>query len=241
MAYRRVLGSENPKEALEAVVRRAGDSPVDYRTAQAVLQYDAVRQQMGDDKFLDAMRDLHRIFATKTVHSADFFAPVPKVEVGTHPPLLSGLLNRLGRTVIVYGTDLEAGSNRHAAELLQAQLNGWYESLIPIRRDFEVTADELATHTVVFLGRPEANSALREWAGKLGLAFDGASFTAGGVVHAQAREGLAAAYPHPSNAKEIVLVLAGNSPVETVRLARPQMEGKSWVVTHQGRQVASGF
>ena len=43
------------------------------------------------------------------------------------------------------------------------------ESAVPIRKDFEVTEDDLRTHDVIFVGRAETNSALAAWQDKIGF------------------------------------------------------------------------
>ncbi len=72
--------------------------------------------------------------------------------------------SQLGSAIIVYGTLAEAGANRYAAEQWQKQFLGQFESAVRMRKDFEVTDAELADHDVLFIGRPETNSALAAWA-----------------------------------------------------------------------------
>jgi hypothetical protein len=88
----------------------------------------------------------------------------------------------------VYGTVREAGANRYAAEQLQIRFLDQYESRVPIHQDFEVSDDLLRDRDVVFVGRPEANSALAAWAEKLGISYRGAVFKIDGGVHAFERE-----------------------------------------------------
>jgi len=62
--------------------------------------------------------------------------------------------------VLVYGTQREAGANRYAAEQLQAAYINQFERSGPHLQDFEVTDDLLSHKDVIFVGRPEANTAL---------------------------------------------------------------------------------
>jgi hypothetical protein len=240
-AYARILVSRDPEEALRAAQLRARESANEARTARAVMQFDAIRKQMGLEKFLDMMRTFYDQHTTKTVRSADFPVAAPAVELPTGGVLLSAVIGRLSNAVIVYGTEMDAGANRYAAEQMQRQLNDWYESRVPVLRDFELTEEEGAAKTVIFIGRPETNSALRVWNEKLGIRFDGASFEAGGKLYAHERDGLVLAAQHPSAAKEVMLVLAGNSAVETVRVAAFRPDAKTWEVTRRGKTAASGF
>jgi len=246
--YYEVLSAQNPEDELNAWRLHIRDSGNNARKGRAVLVFDALRRQIGDEKFLDLMRRFYEANTTKTVRGADFLAAaglksLPAVEEPStgSAMLLSSLYLHLGNALIVYGTESEAGTNRYAAEALQARMNDSFESRIPIRKDFELLAGEAKTRTLIFVGRPETNSALRAYAGRLELKFDGASFEMGGKTYAHERDGLACAQVHPDNAKEMIIVLAGNSPVETARLAQVSLNSKSWQVTHAGKSVASGY
>jgi hypothetical protein len=148
----------------------------------------------------------------------------------------------IGQTVIVYGTVLDAGANRYAAEQLQKRLNEWYESEPPVRKDFELSEDDLRSHNVIFVGRPETNSALAHLAKRLKLDYPGAVFRIAGAQHASEREALALAATNPLNPHRAVIVLAGNSALETVRLAQtlsfPRVE---YAVYDFGKETVSGF
>ncbi len=77
--------------------------------------------------------------------------------------LLTDSRERLGSALIVYGTLSEAGANRYAAEELQKRFYRALEAQVPVRKDFELTEADLAAHDVIFVGRPETNSALSAW------------------------------------------------------------------------------
>ena len=103
---------------------------------------------------------------------------------------VSDIGRRLGTAVLVYGTQREAGANRYAAEQLQAQYLNQFESQVPIYKDFEVTDDLLAHKDVIFVGRPEANTALAAWAKQINLDYQGAIFKIENQTHAGEREAL---------------------------------------------------
>src|SRR5208283_3935744 len=93
-------------------------------------------------------------------------------EPGDGPAYLtSDIGRRLATAVIVYGTLRDAGANRYAAEQMQSRFLDQFESRVPVYRDFEASDDLLQHGDVVFVGRPEANSALAAWAGKLGVEY----------------------------------------------------------------------
>jgi len=167
--------------------------------------------------------------------------PFDFTEPADGPAYLTSDVDRhLASAVIVYGTVREAGANRYAAEQMQNRYLDWYESQVPIYKDFEVTDDLLRHHDVVFVGRPEANSALAAWAGKLGLSDQGASFKIDGAVHASEREALVYASKNPLDASHMVLTVAGNDALRTVKASRLDARGE-YVLLEDGNPYKSGF
>jgi hypothetical protein len=269
-AYYQDLQSDDPDRAMD--VRRAAfrnasiaepDERQSYRMARdrGALLLDALRREMGDDKFLDLMTRFFAANTTKTVGAAQFIeAAGPRerglIESWLQSPGLPGdlggaayLLSEyhpwapvIADTVIVYGTVLDAGANRYAAEQLQRRLDDWYESEPPVRKDFELSDDDLASHNVIFVGRPESNSALAHLAKRLKLDYSGAMFRIAGARHASERDALALAATNPLNRRYEVVVLAGNSALETVRLAQTlSFPAVEYAVYDFGKETASGF
>lgn len=253
VGYFAVLSSEDPDRLLENYRNRLRaalkqwDQPltsyrVDVRNrfaaetlqTKAVLLFDALRRQMGDEKFFALMTSFYKEHTTQKVTAAQFLAAAGVEQkdlfalwlektgfpgdTGEAKYLLSHLMGRVNDAMIVYGTHAEAGTNRFVAESLQSRFLDMYESAVPVRKDFEVTEAELRAKNVVFVGRPETNQALAEWAPRLGLSYEGTAFTVEGKTRASEYEALAAAYANPLNAEKMVVVLAGNSSTETARL-----------------------
>ncbi|HXK06694.1 MAG TPA: hypothetical protein VMS37_30140, partial [Verrucomicrobiae bacterium] len=232
-SYYHVLRSEDVDKAIEARriqyrgLKLAPDSPINrvrLESTKGVLFLDGLRRKMGDDKFFDLMASFFRENTTKTVTAASFLAkagvPFDFTEPADGPAYAVGDIGqRLASAVIVYGTMKEAGANRYAAERLQDEYLGQFESRLPIFKDFEVTAEELAHKDVVFVGRPEANQALAAWAKQLGLDWDGAVFKIDGKTHAGERDGLTFAAKNPLDGSHMVLVVAGNDALRTVKAA----------------------
>jgi hypothetical protein len=269
-AYYEDLQSDDLERTLE--VRRAAFRNASLAEPDAAQRYvmardrgalllDALRREMGDDAFLDLMTSFFAANTTKAVAAAQFIEATGErerglIEAWLHSPGLPGDLGdaayllsdyhpqapAIAQTIVVYGTVLDAGANRYAAEQLQRRLNEWYESAPPVRKDFEMGEDDLRSHNVIFVGRPEANSALAHLAKRLKLDYDGAVFRIAGVHHASERDALALAAANPLNPHRAVIVLAGNSALETVRLAQtlpfPAVE---YAVYDSGKETASGF
>ena len=254
-AYRRVLLSKDPVEGMEAkeVTWRGLEVNPDtasyhFRKEQTrgVLFLAALRKQMGDKEFFKMMNDYFTANTTKTVTAQSFleFAKVKGTEVD--PPegpsyLASDIWERLNTAVIVFGTMREAGANRYAAEQLQGKLLDNSERTVPIYKDYEVTAEVLKAHDVIFVGRPEANLALAAWRGQLGLGYSGAAFKVNGKTYASEQDALIWAGKNPVDGSRMVLVLAGNDALRTVKAQKTELPETQFLIVHGTGEPVKGF
>jgi hypothetical protein len=252
--YRLVLESDDLEKEINAqrasyrylkLTPQNGMTRVQMEEAKGTLFLDGLRRKMGDDAFLKLMKDYFAENTTKTVTAQSFLSRAGVAYDFTEPSpgpayLVSDIGRRLPTAMIVYGTMKEAGANRYAAEQLQARFNDRYESQVPIYKDFEVNDELLRHRDVVFVGRPEANSALAAWSGKLGLVFDGASFQVDGEVHASEREALVVAGSNPLDPAHMVLTIAGNDALRTVKASRREAAAE-YVLLFDGEPPQNGF
>ena len=231
VAYYRALQSGDLARALDA--RRATwrrlklepDDPANrfrLEETKGVLFLDSLRRKLGDDRFFALMAEFFTANAGATVTAQSFLdkadAPFEFAEPEDGPAyLLTDIYRHLPAALVVYGTGREAGANRYAAEQIQSDLLDHYESAVPVYKDFEVSDELLRHRDVVFIGRPEANSALAAWAARIGLDYPGAAFRMDSVVHASEREALLLAAPNPFDPAHMVLVVAGNTALRTVK------------------------
>ena len=272
---RRRGGSESV-DALRAEFRSAamnGDVPLsklaaDTRSAnwfriansKGALLLDALRANMGDEKFFPMMKAWFDANTTRKVETASFRDAAEKAagkplgrffdewlngtglpgDTGGPAYLARDITGRIGSALIVYGTLRDAGSNRYAAEQLRNNALNWFESAAPIRKDFELTEEDLRTHDVVFVGRPESNSALAAIAGRIGLNYEGALFRINGADHASEYEALEFAAANPLDPKRMVLVVAGNTALETVKIATNTGPAQ-YAIYRSGKETDSGF
>ena len=218
-AYRRLSVAAKPEERLA------------LESAKGELYLDALRQRMGTEAFLKLMRDYFAAHTTQTVTAQSFVeqAGVPfQVNAGAGPEYVTNdIWSRLHSAILVYGTVREAGANRYAAEQLQKQFMEGYASQAPIRKDFEVTDDDLRGRDVIFVGRPEANSALATWSARLGIDYTDDVFRINGQAYASERDALLFAAKNPLDSNHMVLALAGNDALGTVKLAQAAHEWKT--------------
>lgn len=227
---------------------------------KGALLLDALRKDMGDDAFFALMKDFFAANTTKAVSAAQFqkaggekesalferwlgVEGIPgdgggQIYVGSD---IDEMSYRVEHAMLVYGTEAEAGANRYAAERIQLHLLERYEQSVPVRKDFEVSEEDLRDREVIFVGRPETNSALAAWQDKLNLKYAGAVFTIDAKEYGSEGDALMWAAANPLDAKHMVLVLAGNSPLETVRLAEVPPGPTQFAIGHAGTQTAAGF
>ena len=254
-AYYRAMESDDLEKAVAA--RRAmyrglklsPDDPINHyqmEAARGFLFLDGLRRKMGDGPFLKLMTDYFAANAGKEVTAQSFLdkagVAFEFTEPGDGPAYLaSDIGRRLATAAIVYGTVREAGANRFAAEQLQNRFFNQYQRRVETYKDFEATPDLLEHKDVVFVGRPEANSALEAWAGRLGLDFEGASFKLGAAEYASEREALVLAARNPLDPTHMVLVIAGNDALRTVKAAEAGAGGAEYLLMDDGNPPHTGF
>jgi hypothetical protein len=254
-AYRDLLESGDLDKALEARriqyrgLKLAPDNAMNrfrIEETKGVLFLDWLRRKQGDDQFFNLLSAWFAENTTKTVSAQSFLdkagVPFEFTEPADGPAYLVGDIGRrLGTAVLVYGTQREAGANRYAAEQLQAQYLNQFESQVPIYKDFEVSDELLAHKDVVFVGRPEANTALAAWAKQIDLDYQAGVFKIDNQTHAGEREALTYAARNPLDPSHMVLVLAGNDALRTVKLATGgnRFEQSPYVITGESRPPAA--
>jgi hypothetical protein len=203
------------------------------------LFLDALRQKMGDEPFLKLMSDYFAANTTKTVTAQSFLdvakTPFELADLGDGPAYLPGdIRDRLASAVIVYGTVREAGTNRYAAEQLQIRYRDRNQREVPIYKDFEATDMLIGHKDVVFIGRPETNSALAAWRERIGLDYSAAVFKVDGKTYASERNSLVFAAKNPLDPTHMAVVYAGNSPLETARSLNAE-DQKPWFALEDGK------
>lgn len=229
-AYYKVIQSKQLDKAIgDERVRLRGlklsaDNPTNrfqIEETEGILFLDALRRKMGDEAFLKLMKDYYAANTTKSVSAQSFLSMAGVTYTPPDPGAgPSWSVGQFGRRqlpgIIVYGTVREAGSNRFAAEQLQARLREATQREFPIYKDYEVPASALASNDVAFIGRPETNSALADWQSRIGLDYTAAEFRMDGKPWASERDALVFAARNPESAPNMVIVYAGNSPLSMV-------------------------
>ena len=254
-AYHDLLQSDDLEKALEARriqyrgLKLAPDNAMNrfrIEEIKGVLFLDSLRRKLGDDQFLNLLAVWFADHTTKTVSARSFLdkagVPFEFAEPAEGPAYaVADIGSRLGTAVLVYGTQREAGANRYAAEQLQAQYLNQLESQVPIYKDFEVSDELLAHKDVIFVGRPESNSALAAWAKQIDLDYQAGVFKIENQAHAGEREALGYAARNPQDPSHMVLVVAGNAALGTVKLATGgnRFDQTPYVITGESSPAAA--
>jgi hypothetical protein len=248
--YRRLLESPDLAQAVDTEKIRyrglkfAPDTPLNRflrERAAGELFLDSLRRRVGDDAFLKLMNKYFAANTTKTV-TAQSFLDLAGVKYESPDPgdgaayLPGDIARRLESAVIVYGTVREAGTNRYSAEQLQTRYRDMNQRNVSIYKDFETSDELLSQKDVIFVGRPDSNSALAAWREKIALDYNGDIFKLDGKTYASDRDALVYAAKNPLDATHMVLVFAGNSPLETVRSLQADAQFPA-VVLQDGKPV----
>ena len=218
----------------------------ELETHKGALFLDQLRRNIGDDRFFKLMSDFFAAHKARAVTAQSFLdAAGVKFALPADPGgpayLLTDIRERLASAMLVYGTQADAGANRYAAEQLEKRFYLALETAVPIRKDFEVTDADLRTHDVIFVGRPETNSALAAIDSKLGLDYSGGLFRIAGQDHTSETEAIAFAASNPLDPHHMILILAGNSALETVLLSKAEFDEAQYATFDAGKEIASGF
>jgi len=148
------------------------------------------------------------------------------------------------QTLIVYGTGDELAANRETAEALQEAIRSrWSNMTVPIKTDKEVKDDDLKSHHLLLIGRPDSNAVIERIKGTLPVGFGWRSFTARNEAYAHAGSGVLAAAENPLNKRYSVVVLTGLSGeaalgLPAVLLKKDQQAAEVLVVANGGKTKA---
>jgi hypothetical protein len=114
------------------------------------------------------------------------------------------------RSLIVYGTRRDQAAQREAAGLLQREIGRRFSNAtLPIKADHEVTADEVRSHHLLLIGRPESNSQTEALAAGLPVRFGPNSLQVRGRIWIDPATAVICTGPNPRNDRFSVVVFAG--------------------------------
>jgi hypothetical protein len=117
-------------------------------------------------------------------------------------------------------------TNREAAEALQDALRRREHNVaVPIKKDSEVTAEEMKQKHLLLIGRPNSNKLTAQFRDKFPVSFGTGSFEVRGEAYAHPDSVVIAAAENPLNRKYSMIVIAGLSGLATFRAVPPFEDG----------------
>jgi hypothetical protein len=207
-------------------------------SGKGVLLLHALRREMGAETFDKMMDDFGRANAGKEVTTQEFRE---HAEMAAGRPLAACFdpwLTGKGpadaesgpcwslfsfeaepeKALIVYGTRKEREPQREAAEHLREKLlRRWNNFPVPIKADVDVTDDDMKTHHLLVIGRPDSNAVAARLAGSLPVTFGLHSFEVRGKTYAHPASAVVAAGGNPADPRYSAVVYAGLSAEATWR------------------------
>ncbi|MGH7178141.1 MAG: hypothetical protein ACREJC_12235, partial [Tepidisphaeraceae bacterium] len=137
----------------------------------------------------------------------------------------TSFMRDLDHTLIVYGTQDESSANREAAEEMQKAIrDSWKNYTVPIKSDIEVSDEDLRTHHLLLIGRPDCNSVTMKMREVLPVKFGWRSFIIRGETYANMNSAIISAGENPLNPALSVVCCAGLSAGATLHAA-PMIAG----------------
>ncbi|HEY7425136.1 MAG TPA: C45 family autoproteolytic acyltransferase/hydrolase [Gemmataceae bacterium] len=126
----------------------------------------------------------------------------------------------LEQTLIVYGTTGEQSANHEAAEALQQAIREHGSNItVSLRADTNLSEEELKSHHLLLIGRPDTNALVRRFQDALPISFGSGSFAVREEVYAHPDSAVLAAAENPANRRFSMVVLAGLDAASTLRTA----------------------
>jgi Phospholipase B len=139
---------------------------------------------------------------------------------------LSSFMDELEKTLIVYGSGEERASNLEAAQdLQQAIITQFSNMTIPYKSDKEVSLEDLKSHHLLLIGRPDNNSVVAAMKDSLPITFGARSFKVQDQTYAHAGSSVLAAAANPHDPRYSIVVIAGLS-AESAFHAAPSLMTK---------------
>jgi hypothetical protein len=164
--------------------------------------------------------------------------PVPQENFYT----FSNYFDDFHHAIFVYGTSRQIEAN-HTLTLRYRDLlaNRYTEILPPVKKDSEVSEEELASNDVFVLGGIADNGLLERMVKKLGLTVGKNFFQWRGETYGAADDGLFAAFPNPFNPQKTVYLVIANSALQLYHMTEQYQKMPSWALFKKDEIVKKGY
>lgn len=152
--------------------------------------------------------------------------------------------SELADSLIVYGTQDDTTANREAAQQLQQLL---YQrrgnQTAALRSDSTITEQEIRTHHLILIGRPDANRLLARFKHAFPVTFGPSSFRARGQTYAHPQSAILIAGVNPLNDRYSLVAVSGLSALATLKTSLAFARGiplnaPAIILPHQQASIA---
>lgn len=145
-------------------------------------------------------------------------------------------------TKIVYGTSRQIEANHTLALRFQLALaDRFSEILPPVRKDSEISAEELANSDLIILGGAVDNSLVEGVAAKAGLELKKNMFRWQGKTYGQWDDGIYCVIPNPYNPKKVAYIIIANSALQLYHMTKMVYRLPSWALFKKDKIVENGY
>jgi hypothetical protein len=164
--------------------------------------------------------------------------PVPREEFYT----FANYFDDFHHTIFVYGTSRQIEAN-HTLTLRYRDLlaDRYTEILPPLKKDSEISEEELASHDLFVLGGIADNALMERLAGKLALVLGKNFFEWQGKSYGEPDDGLFAVFANPFNPQKVVYLVIANSALQLFQMTAAYQKMPSWALFKEGKVVKSGY
>jgi hypothetical protein len=143
---------------------------------------------------------------------------------------------------IVYGTSKHTDTNRTLAMRLQASIaDAFTEILIPLKKDSELTGEEISSHDLLIIGSPEDNSFLERFKEKIPVKFGKGFFEWNGKLFSSPDDGLFLAISNPFNKDRVWYIFLANSALELYHMTKRYQILPTWAIFKGEKVLDKGF
>ena len=145
-------------------------------------------------------------------------------------------------TIFVYGTSRQIEAN-HTLTLRYRDLlaDRYTEILPPLKKDSEISEEELASHDLFVLGGIADNTLVERLAEKLALVLGKNFFKWQGKWYGDPDDGLFAAFPNPFNPRKVVYLVIANSALQLFHMTAAYQAMPSWALFKGNKKVKTGY
>jgi hypothetical protein len=164
--------------------------------------------------------------------------PVPRENFYT----FSNYFDDFFHAIFAYGTSRQIEANHTLTIRYRDTLADRYtEILPPVKKDSEVSEEELAANDIFVLGGTADNSLMERMVKKLGLSVGKNFFQWQGQTYGAADDGLFAAFPNPFNPQKVVYLLIANSALQLYHMTKQYNSMPSWALFKGEGIVKQGY